>query len=242
MRVTEQGIDFVRQFCTKYPFIPGQFSVFKDYCLGAVADTDFRDNLRFIKGIITISNPKHSDSLAVDLNILSSYFEEGLSGSMIKIAEGMPNVVGNEQDLVSRIKSSQTIVLVRAINDDELRQLVKDGTRFFLFNEGTKYQQGYFYQVKILAKERTGTIIVYPTNAINPIDISKFSNDGNNDNLKVRFYKCKESFQDAVEVYNIRDLTWEQLAKAKTPFTAVEEIKQGLGDLYHNFRRRFRKS
>ena len=86
MQVTEQGLRLVRQFCAKYPLISGKFGVLKDYCNGKVADSDFRDNLRFIKESVVLSYPEYSVSLSADLNLLSSYFEGRLKGKMVNIA------------------------------------------------------------------------------------------------------------------------------------------------------------
>lgn len=109
--------------------------------------------------------------------------------------------VGDYKDLVQRIEGNN--VLVRAINDYELGQLVKTGAENFCFHRGTGYEKFYGNMVSRQAQLRSGTVIVY---ALQVGDIGeKFALDRGSDDWAT----CKNDFNVPVEVYNIKGRDWE---------------------------------
>jgi hypothetical protein len=63
----------------------------------------------------------------------------------------MTQVVGTAQDLYQRLEDAKTPVLVRAINNCELEELVENSPQNYLFHSGTGYE--YFLEIWELSKQ-----------------------------------------------------------------------------------------
>jgi hypothetical protein len=109
--------------------------------------------------------------------------------------------VGTENNLIERTCNSENTLLVRAINDGELKQLLRDDF-FFHFNRGTQYETNYGFNVKLFSKERSGTVIVYP--------IQKKDDLKSIFNFDSEWIYCEKNFDAFVEIYNVKGLKLEE--------------------------------
>lgn len=114
-----------------------------------------------------------------------------------------------KKDLIERIReafSREEPILVRAINNRELEQLLRDGPEAFHFNKGTEYETANCTNgnlgpmVDIYSSERSGIVIVYP---IKQDDIGSYVDESRRFDICGWAY-CLKSFTAPVEVYNVK--------------------------------------
>lgn len=137
-------------------------------------------------------------------------------------------IIGSERSLIERLDSSQTTLLVRAINDGELDQLLKDDSNSFLFWRGTEYETKYGSMVRMYSERRNGTVIVYP---LQKSDTGSIYDDNRRFDIN-GWAVCVKNFTAPVEVYNVKGLNLEQLRELRKEGTfmdrVIEEIFSGV--------------
>lgn len=123
--------------------------------------------------------------------------------------------VGTAQDLLRRTDDayrSCSLILVRAINDGELEELVQNGPQQHCFHPATRYEKFYGNMIAQHGQRRNGTIIIYvprdgdvslPNNSGDVTTTSMFQMDTDAD-----WMTCTREFRGPVEVYNIHELDW----------------------------------
>ena len=131
----------------------------------------------------------------------------------------MTQIVGTEKDLVNRIRNSKGVLLIRAINDNELDQLLKAGSEAFYFNRRTQYETKYGDMVKMYSKRLNGTVIVYQ---LQKSDTTAYNEDRRFDIIGWGY--CVNSFNGPVEVYNINGLSWSQLQNLRKKETPLDKM------------------
>ena len=109
--------------------------------------------------------------------------------------------VGNAQDLVNRTNYSDRTLLIRAINDYELEELVENGPENHLFHMETRYDDCFSEMVSNLARKRSGTVIIH------------IKSEEKNFERWACWERCLRDFHGPVEVYNIHNLDWGQLVE-----------------------------
>ena len=141
----------------------------------------------------------------------------------------MVTIVGNEQDLIERVRkafSEKEPILVRAINDNELDQLLRTGAEAFHFNRRTEYETANSTNgcigsmVGMYSKERNGTVIVYP---LKQGDIGSFWDESRRFDIYGWAY-CINSFTAPVEVYNVKGFGFEELRQLRKRGTVIDQI------------------
>jgi len=111
--------------------------------------------------------------------------------------------IGTAEDLVRRTENSGKLILLRAINDYELTELVENGPDHFSFHKGTLYEKVLGNMIAKHGRLRSGTVIVYvPSEA----DINS---EPRNFELNDSFVTCKKDFSGPIEAFNIRGFNWE---------------------------------
>ena len=128
--------------------------------------------------------------------------------------------IGTEQDLVERIGSSKGILLVRAINDNELDQLLREGSESFCFNRRTEYETEYGDMVKMFAERRNGTVIVYQ---LQRGDTGTIFDENRRFDINGWGY-CVKGFNAPVEVYNVKGSGLEELRQLRERGTIFDQI------------------
>lgn len=118
----------------------------------------------------------------------------------------MTHNVGVAQDLIQRMENSDRLLLVRAINDDELGELVKNSPAHHCFHVGTRYEKYYGNMIAKHARLRSGTVIVYTPQGD---DFGSKKESKEMFELGEDWATCTKEFYGPVEVYNINGLNWE---------------------------------
>ncbi|MFP4111655.1 MAG: hypothetical protein ACLFPQ_02990 [Candidatus Woesearchaeota archaeon] len=128
-------------------------------------------------------------------------------------------IIGSEKDLVDRINSSQSTLLVRAINDQEVDQLLEDGSDSFRFNKGTEYETKYGDMVRMYAERRNGTVIIYQ---LQDKDVAPY--DKNRKFEVGGWVHCVKTFSAPVEVYNVDGLNLKELKDLRKKGSYFDKI------------------
>jgi len=143
----------------------------------------------------------------------------------------MVYIVGNEQALIHRVSQQESPFLVRAINDNELDQLLREGSCSFRFNRGIEFETEYGPMVEMYARKRNGTVVVYQ---LKEGDIGPIYNYNDNRRFDINGWaRCVRGFNSSVEVYNVNGLDWQDLKTLRSKKTFLDEIaEQVSAELY----------
>lgn len=125
----------------------------------------------------------------------------------MKNLEKLYEKIETEEKLKKDIKKfneeGDEILIIRAINDNELEELLQSGPSNFLFHKECGYMTFYRGTVEAYAEIRNGTVV---TTQIKKEEISKQISDD-------VFGTCLVDFVAPVKVYNTRGLSWNDLEK-----------------------------
>jgi hypothetical protein len=128
--------------------------------------------------------------------------------------------IGSEKELEQKIKNfyekdKENILIVRAINNEELNQLIQEGPDKFLFHDGCNYSHDYGTHVRLYAELRSGTIVVALINRKYILNhFPKKGEDTKHKKITEGYVnQCITDFVSPVEVYNIKKFGWKKLRK-----------------------------